>query len=696
MKSRKILGLLILSIGAAANLLAGCNNGIGNKDNNLQTIPNQLQIHSNEESHHIGCYDSFNEGCGDSEIHLDGSTNEMHQKFKINPMYGNYMGDNMPMLISFKYTYRDWSMQHYHLGGNFNFNYNITESSLVFTDVDGGYGCLGKSVVKKGETCYMYATAHIKIDNENIKPDRNNFGARYYNLYDDKDSGLGYMTVNMSTVQTVQSIREIMPFESQYYTAVIKESMNQYQIIRLQNISYSESRILTIQPNGIKLRNSEDKTFELLTRSSATNDAIYGTHSQCASPEQAEPSNKQVSALKRGEECLLIYKAAAKSDKAGTVTNILDLKTNATASPNMNPEMNARGYTDPITPEFKLAATYKPDGESKFDDIEWHKSNIVGNYLKVYYGNGIWVAGSFGGLKWSTDGKNWTNSNITDNNYWGTFHYTNGMWVAGSSITTGGNDLKWSIDGETWNSSNITNSNAWNSIYYANGVWVAASFNIGLKWSADGKTWNNSNITTSSWQTVYYANGTWVTGGNANGGMKWSNDGKVWNNSNITNGYWFLVYYANGIWVAGNNNNEGLLWSNDGKIWNNSNITSGDWGKIYYANGKFVVGSSSYRGLLWSNDGKVWNNSNILSGDWYMVYYANGIWIAGSDIKNGIKLSTDGKTWKSSNITNGYWQTFHYANGMWVAGGSGGVGLYYGIEQYSQPSGSLDNFMITH
>lgn len=689
MKINKPLGLIILSAWTTSTLIAGCNNDVGSEDNNLQTT----QVQNASESHNLGCYDSFNETCGDSEIHLDGSTNEMHQKFKINPMYGNYMGDNIPMLISFKYNNRDWSMQHYHLGGNRNFDYNILESSLVFTDVNAESGCLSKPLIKQGETCYMYATAHLKIANENIKPDYNNFGARYYNLYDDKDTGLGYMTVNMSTVQTVQSIREIMPFELQYYTEAIKNNMNQYQIIRLQNISYSESRILTIQPNGIKLRNSEDKTFALVTRTSAIDDEFYGTHTQCATPETAEPSNNQVSSLKRGEECLLIYKAADKSDKAGTITNILDLKTNATASPNMNPEMNGRGYTDPITPEFKLAAIYKPDGESKFDDIDWKQSDIDVSLTSIRYENGIWVAASGNrGLKWSTDGKTWNNSNII-NYFWGKSYYANGVWVVGSNIAGGGIGLKWSTDGKTWNSSNISNDN-WEEVLYANGIWVTLGYGNGIKWSLDGRTWNNSNMN-GNWNTLYFANGVWVAGVDSDGlGLKWSIDGKTWNNSNITTNTWSSVYYANGIWVAISRLNGGIKWSIDGKVWNDSNKINYAGYSVYNANGVWISGSYS-SGLIWSVDGKIWNNSNISNYGWAPPHSNNKIWVTGSFNNAGLKLSMDGKTWTDSNfIPYSSWSTIYYANGIWII--SGNSGTYYGIEHYSQPSGSLDNFVITH
>jgi hypothetical protein len=47
---------------------------------------------------------------------------------------------------------------------------------------------------------------------------------------------------------------------------------------------------------------------------------------------------------------------------------------------------------------------------------EWTQSNITNEaFISIYNANGIWVASSYNyyGLYYSTDGKNWTQSNIT-------------------------------------------------------------------------------------------------------------------------------------------------------------------------------------------------------------------------------------------------------------------------------------------
>ena len=264
--------------------------------------------------------------------------------------------------------------------------------------------------------------------------------------------------------------------------------------------------------------------------------------------------------------------------------------------------------------------------------IKWSDSNITSGsdrYKKPYYANGIWVIGSYddSGIKYSTDGKTWTNSNITSGAY-NSPYYANGIWVIG---TIG---IKYSTDGKTWSNSNITSGVfRYNSPYYANGIWVIGSEASGIKYSTDGKTWSNSNITNDTCYAPYYANGIWVIG--SINGIKYSTDGKTWTTSNITTTH-YAPYYANGIWVI-DSYASGIKYSTDGKTWSNSNITSGRYDKPYYANGIWVIGGT--HGIKYSTDGKTWSNSNITSGAYNSPYYANGIWVIGSEA-SGVKYST--------------------------------------------------------
>ena len=81
--------------------------------------------------------------------------------------------------------------------------------------------------------------------------------------------------------------------------------------------------------------------------------------------------------------------------------------------------------------------------------------------------------------------------------------YANGIWV-GSGI-----GIYYSTDGKTWTQSNITSG--YYNFVNANGIWVGYRYNYGFIYSTDGKTWTQSNIT-SGGSTVAYGNGIWVGG----------------------------------------------------------------------------------------------------------------------------------------------------------------------------------------
>ena len=314
----------------------------------------------------------------------------------------------------------------------------------------------------------------------------------------------------------------------------------------------------------------------------------------------------------------------------------------------------------------------------------------------------IWVAGAANdvrnGLYYSTNGKSWTKSNITNGGF-ESLYYANDIWVAGVSSVTG-NDankgLYYSTDGKVWTQSNVISA-TFASLYYANGIWVAGAHDFGIYYSTDGKLWTKSNITGGTFYTVYYANGIWVAGSGYRDGLYYSTDGKVWTRSNITGGNFYTVYYANGIWVATGGGN-GIYYSIDGKVWSQSNIAEGWYRSAYYANGIWVVCTDSgNEGLYYSTDGKVWNHSNITGGTFYTVYYANGIWVASSNENKGLYYSTDGKVWTQSNTYLGNFRSVYYANDIFVATNVGdGNCLYYSTDgkvwnQSNLTSGSFES-----
>lgn len=272
-------------------------------------------------------------------------------------------------------------------------------------------------------------------------------------------------------------------------------------------------------------------------------------------------------------------------------------------------------------------------------------------------------------------GRNWTKvSGTTDSYKFNTVYYGDGLWVAGSES----HGLWWSEDGKDWTQvSGATASYTFNNVYYGNGLWVAGSFGNGLWWSEDGKAWTQvSKNTTVKILDIYYANGIWLTSISYNIGIEvstiwWSEDGKNWNDSSgLSSARATSFYYANGLWVAscdymGSGSGGGLWSSTDGKAWSKGSFsTEIGSGKVHYFNNIWLAGYSAGVGILYSEDGNTWTKISV-GGDITSLYSANGVCVACS-FNKGIFLSTDGKTWIKINTINSY--AVHYANGVWVVG----------------------------
>ncbi|MBR5794796.1 MAG: BspA family leucine-rich repeat surface protein [Erysipelotrichaceae bacterium] len=309
--------------------------------------------------------------------------------------------------------------------------------------------------------------------------------------------------------------------------------------------------------------------------------------------------------------------------------------------------------------------------------MELTKSNNNNGTKTIYFGNGMFVAGDYyndTGIYYSTDGKTWTQSNITDLciSY---VCYGNDVWVACDDITTEG--LYYSTDGKTWTQSNIT-TGTFSHVNYANKMWVAASAeNKGIYYSTDGKTWTQSNITTGGGMSgSHYANNLWVICKNSSG-LYYSIDGKTWTQSNVTGSTFPSIYSANGAWIAASNASSGtyigIWYSTDGKNWTQSNITSGQFNSVYYADGIWAACAKN-NGIYYSTDGVTWTQSNITGVTASYVYNNNNTWVA-CVMSNGIYYSIDGKNWIQSNVTNGSYGVVCYENNIWIV--ASGNGIYY-------------------
>ena len=165
----------------------------------------------------------------------------------------------------------------------------------------------------------------------------------------------------------------------------------------------------------------------------------------------------------------------------------------------------------------------------------------------IYYGNGIWVAGTYNGLYYSTTGKSWTQSNVTSGDF-NKVYYANGMWLAACS-----SGIYYSTTGKSWAQSNIDTNSSSCFIGYGNGLWVVANGYMFCYYSTDGKTWSDASGDTGGFTCGFYASGIWVIG-SATKGMFYSTTGKSWTQSNTSNIYCRSFCNGNGIWVAATDN----------------------------------------------------------------------------------------------------------------------------------------------
>ena len=85
----------------------------------------------------------------------------------------------------------------------------------------------------------------------------------------------------------------------------------------------------------------------------------------------------------------------------------------------------------------------------------------------------MWVAGGWtSGIFYSTDGKVWTQGNITDTRI-ESLYYDNGIWIAGNGNSSPGGTY-YSFDGKNWTASGLSQQII-PFVYSFNGIWVVVS-----------------------------------------------------------------------------------------------------------------------------------------------------------------------------------------------------------------------------
>jgi hypothetical protein len=291
----------------------------------------------------------------------------------------------------------------------------------------------------------------------------------------------------------------------------------------------------------------------------------------------------------------------------------------------------------------------------------------------IYFANGKYIkgGGSNNGLSYSTDGTNWTATNITSGSY-KSIHWNGSVYVAAGSSNNG---LHYSVNGITWTASSVT-TGSYTKVYYANTKWVAAS-SAGLHYSSDGITWTLcTGGTTENFADLVYGNGSaggvWVAVTADDDAWK-STDGITFSALSVSATGFESANFGNGIFQLGCIGT-GIIYSTDGTNFENSSLLSLSVFSIVYYSDLSLWFAATSAGIYSSPNGITWTVTSQSTGS-FNGFAKNGDTIIAYSTA-GIKYSTDnGATWTASTGAgaSGTVLTAIYNNGLFLAGKSTGL-----------------------
>jgi hypothetical protein len=264
---------------------------------------------------------------------------------------------------------------------------------------------------------------------------------------------------------------------------------------------------------------------------------------------------------------------------------------------------------------------------------QWNYLTVDFYYTTVAYGNGIFVASSFGFFAYSYDGAIWTEDSTIIN--WGIEKITfgNGLFVGvGYAIASGVPTayVKSSPDGLTWTSRTPAANLWWRAITYGNGLFVAVA-----------QTGTGNRVMTSP------------------NGINWTS------RTTPVNLDFSGVTYGNGLFVAVSLGGAGVTGGNiitspDGITWTQRNV-SFIANTVFFANGKFTVGA------YYSTNGITWTASNLAFNP-YGIAYGNNFFVGVDQSGNRISYSIDAITWQEVGTTPVInWQAITFGENTFVA-----------------------------
>lgn len=271
-------------------------------------------------------------------------------------------------------------------------------------------------------------------------------------------------------------------------------------------------------------------------------------------------------------------------------------------------------WSDVVHGNGKFVAIPSSDGYAAYsvDGITWNASTLPFGASRIAYGAGKFVIISKNKIAYSVDGIHWTQSTYSGALDLGAIAFGNGKFIiTGGSRTYNATDgyfvkeskFLYSTDGINWTISNLPSEGSWTTLCFGGGKFVAVDYNQTAKaiYTTDGATWYPIQLPYSAqWSDIAYGNGRFVmvakSAAASIGGTKYSlysDDGLSWTYRNLPeSAEWEEIEYGSKMFLAVAANGT-TAYSLDGRTWK-----SGPFTKIVYISGlafggnKFVVVAS--------------------------------------------------------------------------------------------------------
>lgn len=189
--------------------------------------------------------------------------------------------------------------------------------------------------------------------------------------------------------------------------------------------------------------------------------------------------------------------------------------------------------------------------------------------------------------------------------------------------------LYYSEDGRNWTQTELGNVKA-NSIAYGGGVWMAristdGGSNYSVYSSTDAKTWTK-HLATGSINTLHYVRGKWFGVGNYNtytlkGETTWIQDTSV--------PYMAGLVYADDDIMYACRSNTATYYSEDGQTWIQNNFSKNVYAINRLDNGMYIA--NTFEGVFYSWDAKNWEMSDLRTRMIYGFAVAGDALLVGTD-----------------------------------------------------------------